>query len=343
MSKWLTRFKQTLPDKLHYVKQDKDFFCFGKPQLVVVDNNDLEKRWLDYHTVLLDATEDYLLNQYPKNKSAKDIYQVPAMQCIVFVNEDGSYWTAQPSNYYYRNIFRNRYLDNYAIRLPQLRVDLKTIQKVLAPIDLSKDNGYYNSVLTNTAYKRNNGLQFLAINYKHPLYEIYNELLENYLYNNFQVSFMPDGKLKVKLTQMNDFWEKRLATVDSISYKGDKVSLTSLMQQLNPKSDVMYDNSLLKSQNWEKLISIPLAYKTYQALSAINITVQGVKAIDLTNTKQNTVKSLMPSKNLNKLISLITDIHVSDHHDYYYQNEILSLASKGKDLFIGHYFLPQHK
>ena len=70
---------------------------------------------------------------------------------------------------------------------------------------------------------------------------------------------------------------------------------------------------------------------------------QNVKAIDLTDTKQNAIKPLMPSRNLNKLISLITDIHVSDHNDYYYQNEILSLSSKGKDLFIGHYFLPQYK
>ena len=98
-------------------------------------NNDVIKKFnMNYHVVILNAAEDYVLNYYPliaktclREEHLYDIIH-PALMCIAFVNDDGSYFLAMP--YVQKDDLNYDYANTPVIKASLLEVSnvLKNIQ-----------------------------------------------------------------------------------------------------------------------------------------------------------------------------------------------------------------------
>lgn len=116
--------------------------------LNIVLNNELLKNFeMNYHVVILNAVEDYVLNYYPliaetclREEHLYDIIH-PALMCLAFVNDDGSYFLAIP----YMQRFDLNY--DYA-NTPVIKTSLLQVSNLLKNMQfLARQNNNTESVL----------------------------------------------------------------------------------------------------------------------------------------------------------------------------------------------------
>lgn len=243
---WLNNFKAKLADDSGYSNQPIEILiqkddCFYKvnwpsertkkryPRIdallstkyefhnIVIDSKKLKEYCYDYHLVLLDATVDYILNKYPKNESPHQSGTLSnvdeQIQCVMFVNNDGTYFLALPVEInLYDPIFPK-------LKIPVVETDLKTISKVLDQFDLTKDTGYYCDKpihKLHLSYHSGKGLSYfqtIKSNFTHcmlSLEDSYLQIVRSYLKSHLKIKLSDDGHFNIALYPTNEFWTKQL-------------------------------------------------------------------------------------------------------------------------------------
>lgn len=246
MMAWLNNFKTKLANDSGYSNQPKEILlqkddCFYKvnwpseltkiryPKVdallstkyefhdIVIDSKKLKEYGYDYHLVLLDATEDYVLNKYPKNESPHQSGTLSnvdeQIQCAIFVNNDGTYFLALPVEIdLYEPI-------SHKVQIPVVETDLKTISKILDHFDLTKDTMYYSDKLIHKLHLYNDGkgLSYFQTNKSGfsncilALEDSYLSVVRGYLKSHLKIKLLDDGHFNIALHPTNEFWTKRLS------------------------------------------------------------------------------------------------------------------------------------
>lgn len=210
-----------------------------------------------YHVVILDATDDYLLNEVPKLFTLKekenngleliknDAFQDELIfynitQCIVFINDNGEYFLALPA------VLMPKFIQNTNIVPYVIKTNLKTIAKILQPINLLKVDGYLfrwtninhnyktndkedlNDYLCSTVENLRNTVQMIApfseyfrsltnynkqnredtlLYYKQELYNQVRAYIDLSVLSRMNITINQDGTFNCQWQNANKFWQ----------------------------------------------------------------------------------------------------------------------------------------
>lgn len=210
-----------------------------------------------YHIAILDATDDYLLNKVPKlftlkekennelelikNDNVQDkliFYNIA--QCIVFINDNSEYFLALPA------VLMPKFMRNTNIAPYVIKTNLKTIAKVLQPINLLKVDGYLfrwtninhnyktndeedlNNYMCSTVENLRNTVQMIApfseyfrslanynkqnrqstlLYYKQELYNQVRPYIDLSVLNRTNITINQDGTFNCQWQKANKFWQ----------------------------------------------------------------------------------------------------------------------------------------
>lgn len=229
-----------------------------------------------YHVAILDATDDYLLNKVPKlftlkekehnklelikNDNLQDeliFYNIA--QCIVFINDNGEYFLALPA------VLMPKFMRNTNIAPYVIKTNLKTIAKVLQPINLLKVDGYLfrwtninhnyrtndeedlNNYMCSTVENLRNTVQMIApfseyfrslanynkqnrkdtlLYYKQELYNQVRPYIDLSVLSRTNITINQDGTFNCQWQKANKFWQ---IILQHLKY----FSVDDLMQNIN--------------------------------------------------------------------------------------------------------------
>lgn len=192
-----------------------------------------------YHLVILDATEDYILNYYPQNTHLTSRTKAEilhgAIQCLAFVKPDGTYFLALPMAISKSNMDAHI---QPGIDIPRINTSVEIVNQVLSKINLSRTDGVYYPYLNYGSVDSisfsniekvktfneppeashsyvaalNFGLKIylndkMDVNLFYPSLD-YTNLIYDYLVSNLRINFKSDGTFDLSLPHMNDFWAK---------------------------------------------------------------------------------------------------------------------------------------
>lgn len=272
----------------------------------------------NYHLVFLDATEDYVLNYYPKNRlSHSTNHYEPlqkAMQCVAFVNDNGRYFLALPMAMPASEFKKVPYI-------PVINTDLATVDQILKTMPLYHHDSIYAcyacciSNNNNLDVRSGYSMCYLADLLASDMIDV----LTDYFDKNLRLELDDEGLPKLSLVKTNNFWRNNLSkfTMRDLKTLSQKDPMFKIM---NPKDSLFADNHMILLQN-----NIINKIEELGFISDAKCT--NDQQVELLN--DNTAEiyhPLVKAKGLNFVLSSMQDKTLQF---YTYQNELL-YASHGE-------------
>lgn len=248
-------FKRIKRYKYTYIEQA--FLNNKKPTTIVTNNDLLTALHTKYRVVILDAMDDYINNFCPSlNTKPQDgidienllyntikyqdfkMYQT-VTQCLIFINEDGSYFLALPV---LMNIIRcEENYDNKKLikslaanaKLPIIKTNLKTISKILKPIPILKIDNFvpfqlvYQPILNN-----DNGIITQNDYFNYNIKQNYNYyLIHNKLHFKFSMYFKSTELTKI-IKSIKKYHYTNLKNIKNTTNVNQLIDINNILDNL---------------------------------------------------------------------------------------------------------------
>lgn len=273
---------------------------------LVADNEQLSKLNIPYRVVILDATEDYLLNYYPqihhvcttdyesKQKTElSDIYKKilkNPLRCICFVDD-----ITDNMNCFLALVLS----DNNKTKtssIPVINTTCDKINKILHSFNLYKKDHvhqvYFSKYFDDDNCYANDknfaSLKQFCLNKQHSLVDA--------LSKNITASFDNQGELRFKYPNSNLFWQKTLHQYDQIT---NDFTCNTYYNIIDKTIDILIN---------QKVAQLPLHFNTHSTT---------VKSITFAPVKKHNalvIKPLIKAKGLNKVLATL---QLNNRHPYY--------------------------
>lgn len=308
---------------------DHLLYDLGFQNLGLITNNQaLDRLHADYHAVILNDIQDYVLNYLPiMLHYSKDCFidyfsyaQVTPLRCLALIDDNGNYVLAMPTN---------EIADE---TLPVVEATVMQIKNLLhnMPRDpqecymLAKnpelENAYHEDICAYNMYDcstyREYSRGFYGDWYNETKQILFKQdkLIKQYLENNIQVSADDEGRCVFQMKPSNAFWDQYLASFTT------QATLT----------DRLFENENMADINFtEILLSLKLKFFGRQSLAWYK---HNSKVVDETSKDANEVK---PLNDIDGLRNAISSMQPGNDHKYYLTNDgltTLSMNAKTDDL-----------
>ena len=333
---------------------------------LVTDNQFLTLIAADYHVALLDASADFTENYYPNcHLGNYDIIsQIPwaekinyfqyVLQCIVFINDDGSYFLALPISAPYLAHRPKKEQRRDRAHLPIIKTTIKAMQEIIKPLPLFRYNNIP-IVQLNPIWTQGDNLIYLC-NYDQFMPTVYRQLFKqqdlvknkginnatndiidgflvyncyenekimfDYLNEQVNVSLLANGHYLMKTDSKVPYWQSK--------FNHDFARLSDLLSFRDPRPTILHVADLISIYDKVWITNRIYQYHTVQCpqIDLTLTTPQQTKAEEITLPKST---SLTPLVNKQKLSQVTLSLKSSTYHQYYgLKNQLITLEGENQ-------------
>lgn len=340
--------------------QDRGATC------LVTDNQFLNLIDAGYHVALLDASADFADNYYPSCHlgNYNIISQIPwtekinyfqyVLQCIVFINDDGSYFLALPISAPYLAHRPKKEQRHDRAHLPIIKTTVKAMQEIIKPSPLFRYNNIpivqlnpvwtqsdaliylcdysqfvttaYRQLFKQQAFVKDNGISTVTNNIIDS-FLVYNcfeneKLMFDYLNEQVTVSLSANGHYLMQTNSQVLYWQHK--------FNHDFARLSDLLSFSDPRPTLLYVADLISIYDKVWVTDRIYQYHTVQCpqINLTLITPKQTKTEEITLPQSN---SLTPLVNKQKLNQVILSLKASTYHQYYgLKNQLITLEGKNQ-------------
>lgn len=365
--------------KYHYLENELYHICHAKaqaqPTKLVTDNRFLALINAGYHVVLMDATSDFADNYYPTyNLAANDhkhsycyfLEDIPwqsktnyfkyVVQCLAFINDDGSYFLALPCYTPFLAFkFNRKSLKEQQAQiasLPMIKTTIKMINKLLKPMKLFRDHevtalrlypnndpdiwpvnsydyGIYGQEIPHLLTKRDylDGHGQVKYTYESVIdaflsliYYENEDLMFDYLNDQVTLIFKPNGHYLMQTSSKIPFWQKK--------FNHDFNQLKDTLKYYDQQS-IICDHTDLFRQNTVEVTNLIYQLKLVKMpLITMQMTKPQTTSAEIILPQTGQLKPLIKQHKLNQLNLSLQE--GTSHQYYCLNNQLITLNGSNK-------------
>lgn len=365
--------------KYHYLENELYHICHARTQMqptkLVTDNRFLALINAGYHVVLMDATNDFANNYYPtynlaandhKNSYCYFLEDIPwqsktnyfkyVVQCLAFINDDGSYFLALPCYTPFLAFkFNRKALKEQQAQiasLPMIKTTIKIINKLLKPMKLFRDHevtalrlypnndhdiwpvnsydyGIYGQEIPHLLTKRDYLDGHGQVKYAYEsvidaflslIYYENEDLMFDYLNEQVTLVFKQNGHYLMRTSSKIPFWQKK--------FNHDFSCLTDTLKYYDQQS-IICDHTDLFRQNTVEVTNLIYQLKLVKMpLITMQMTTPQTTSEEIILPQTGQLKPLIKQHKLNQLNLSLQE--GTSHQYYCLNNQLITLNGSNK-------------